>query len=80
MSNLSLTGRNMLKKLSCAYLWKDGPALGAYWALQHVTVNPMGLGLTPGGVAERMRAAGFVNIESIEMIARMTKVVVAFKP
>ena len=26
---------------------RDGPALGAYWALQHVTVNPTGLGLAP---------------------------------
>ncbi|CAK9067860.1 unnamed protein product [Durusdinium trenchii] len=52
---------------------KDGPALGAYWALQHVTVNPQGLGLTPSGVAERLAAAGFEVLEQSDLIARMTK-------
>ncbi|CAK9067791.1 unnamed protein product [Durusdinium trenchii] len=59
---------------------KDGPALGAYWALQHVTVNPQGLGLTPSGVAERLAAAGFEVLEQSDLIARMTKVVVGRKP
>ena len=52
---------------------KDGPALGAYWALQHVTVNPNGLGLTPRLVGERLSRSGFVEVEAFEMIARMTK-------
>lgn len=59
---------------------KDGPALGAYWALQHVTVNPNGLGLTPRLVEERLTRSGFVEVEAFEMIARMTKVVLARKP
>ncbi|CAL1173744.1 unnamed protein product [Cladocopium goreaui] len=59
---------------------KDGPALGAYWALQHVTVNPNGLGLTPRLVEERLTHSGFVEVEAFEMIARMTKVVLARKP
>ena len=40
----------------------DSPALGALWALQHVTVNADGLGLCPAGVIERMaqvRARGW---------------------
>ena len=57
---------------------KDGPALGAYWALQHVTVNPNGLGLTPKLVAERL--SRFQQLESFDLIARMTKVVTATKP
>lgn len=41
---------------------KDGPLLGALWALQHVTVNPKGLGLTPQAVAERMKSVGFQEV------------------
>ena len=59
---------------------RDGPALGAYWALQHVTVNPSGLGLAPSDIVSRMKAAGFRDIEVFEMIAGMTKVVLAKKP
>eukprot|EP00931_Biecheleriopsis_adriatica_P075762 TRINITY_DN49551_c0_g1_i1.p1 TRINITY_DN49551_c0_g1~~TRINITY_DN49551_c0_g1_i1.p1 ORF type:complete len:362 (-),score=57.42 TRINITY_DN49551_c0_g1_i1:116-1201(-) len=58
---------------------KDGPALGAYWALQHVTVNPDGLGLSPDEVGSRMKAAGFQEIKAFDMIDRMTKVVVGHK-
>lgn len=58
---------------------KDGPALGAYWALQHVTVNPDGLGLAPAEIADRMRAVGFTKTEHFEMIDRMTKVVIGWK-
>jgi len=58
---------------------KDGPALGAYWALQHVTVNPDGLGLSPSEVSDRMKAAGFGKTEAFDMIARMTKVVIGHK-
>jgi len=57
----------------------DGPALGAYWALQHVTVNPDGIGLSPGMVSDRMKAAGFAKVEAFDMIARMTKVVIGHK-
>ena len=41
---------------------KDGPLLGALWALQHVTVNPKGLGLTPQALAERMKSVGFQEV------------------
>eukprot|EP00930_Biecheleria_cincta_P008412 TRINITY_DN10983_c2_g1_i1.p1 TRINITY_DN10983_c2_g1~~TRINITY_DN10983_c2_g1_i1.p1 ORF type:complete len:382 (-),score=77.55 TRINITY_DN10983_c2_g1_i1:370-1485(-) len=58
---------------------KDGPALGAYWALQHVTVNPNGLGLAPAEISDRMRAVGFKKTEHFEMIDRMTKVVIGWK-
>eukprot|EP00928_Gymnodinium_smaydae_P069080 TRINITY_DN5245_c0_g2_i1.p1 TRINITY_DN5245_c0_g2~~TRINITY_DN5245_c0_g2_i1.p1 ORF type:complete len:401 (-),score=63.26 TRINITY_DN5245_c0_g2_i1:193-1395(-) len=59
----------------------DGPALGALWALQHVTVNANGLGLCPKEVVDRMIKCGFANanIESTEMIHGMTKLVVARK-
>mmetsp|Transcript_37456 Transcript_37456/g.84432 ORF Transcript_37456/g.84432 Transcript_37456/m.84432 type:complete len:375 (-) Transcript_37456:47-1171(-) len=57
----------------------DGPVLGALWALQHVAVNPDGLGLHPGKVSTLMKAAGFVRTESLEMIGGMTKVVVGHK-
>lgn len=41
---------------------KDGPLLGALWALQHVTVNPKGLALTPQALAERMKSVGFQEV------------------
>jgi multidrug efflux pump subunit AcrB len=57
----------------------DGPALGSLWALQHVTVNAGGLGLTPAEVISRMTAAGFAKCETMEMINGLTKLIVAFK-
>jgi ubiquinone/menaquinone biosynthesis C-methylase UbiE len=57
----------------------DGPALGALWALQHVTVNADGLGLCPNEVGTRMTAAGFTGVETSEMINGMTKLIVAHK-
>mmetsp|Transcript_77331 Transcript_77331/g.199062 ORF Transcript_77331/g.199062 Transcript_77331/m.199062 type:complete len:102 (+) Transcript_77331:3-308(+) len=56
-----------------------GPTLGALWALQHVTVNPEGLGLHPSSVSERMLAAGFARTESLEMIGGMTKLVIGYQ-
>jgi 2-hydroxy-4-(methylsulfanyl)butanoate S-methyltransferase len=59
----------------------DGPALGALWGLQHVTVNAQGLGLCPAEVIERMSKAGFTagKFETMEMIHGMTKLIVAQK-
>ena len=57
----------------------DSPALGALWALQHVTVNASGLGLCPNEVGTRMTAAGFTGVETMEMIHGMTKLIVAHK-
>ena len=57
----------------------DSPALGALWALQHVTVNASGLGLCPSEVGTRMTAAGFTGVETMEMIHGMTKLIVAHK-
>ena len=59
----------------------DGPALGALWALQHVTVNADGLGLCPAEIISRMASSGFdaSKCESLEMIHGMTKLVVAYK-
>jgi len=57
----------------------DGPALGSLWALQHVTVNADGLGLCPAEISSRMVAAGFSDVESMEMIHGMTKLIVAHK-
>jgi len=59
----------------------DGPALGALWGLQHVTVNADGLGLCPREIVGRMGAAGFdaSRCETMEMIHGMTKLVVAHK-
>jgi ubiquinone/menaquinone biosynthesis C-methylase UbiE len=59
----------------------DGPALGALWGLQHVTVNASGLGLCPAEIISRMAAAGFPEdkVESSEMIKGMTKLIVAEK-
>jgi len=59
----------------------DGPALGALWGLQHVTVNADGLGLCPAEIIKRMAVAGFdpANVETQEMIHGMTKVLVAHK-
>jgi len=57
----------------------DSPALGALWALQHVTVNADGLGLAPFEIIKRMEAAGFSDATSSEMIHGMTKLIVAHK-
>jgi len=59
----------------------DGPALGALWGLQHVTVNASGLGLCPAEIIDRMGQAGFdkSKCESMEMIQGMTKLTVAHK-
>mmetsp|Transcript_33169 Transcript_33169/g.71594 ORF Transcript_33169/g.71594 Transcript_33169/m.71594 type:complete len:391 (+) Transcript_33169:75-1247(+) len=59
----------------------DGPALGALWALQHVTVNADGLGLRPKEIIDRLGKAGFdtAKCETKEMIHGMTKLVVAKK-
>ncbi|CAK0807762.1 unnamed protein product [Prorocentrum cordatum] len=50
----------------------DGPALGALWGLQHVTVNAKGLGLCPREIILRMG-------QTMEMIHGMTKLIVAHK-
>ena len=55
----------------------DGPRHAALWALQHVTVNAEGLGLHPGAVADRLRAAGFRVDAPRDLIRGMTKVIVA---
>eukprot|EP00933_Yihiella_yeosuensis_P079610 TRINITY_DN9272_c0_g1_i2.p1 TRINITY_DN9272_c0_g1~~TRINITY_DN9272_c0_g1_i2.p1 ORF type:complete len:394 (+),score=98.98 TRINITY_DN9272_c0_g1_i2:60-1241(+) len=59
----------------------DGPALGALWGLQHVTVNADGLGLCPKEIIQRTTEAGFNNAtaETMEMIHGMTKLIVAHK-
>lgn len=59
----------------------DGPALGALWGLQHVTVNADGLGLCPKEIISRMGAGGFdaSKCETQEMIGGMTKLIVAYK-
>lgn len=59
----------------------DGPALGALWGLQHVTVNVDGLGLCPNEIITRMGKAGFPTgkCETMEMIHGMTKLIVAHK-
>jgi len=57
----------------------DGPALGALWALQHVTVNADGLGLCPANIISRMTDAGFEDATHMEMIHGMTKLIVAHK-
>jgi len=57
----------------------DSPALGALWALQHVTVNADGLGLAPFEIVARMEEAGFVEAQTSEMIHGMTKLIVGHK-
>ena len=57
-----------------------GPPHAALWALQHVTVNADGLGLSPAGVRSRLEAAGFTAVDAHrDMIRGMTKVLVAHK-
>lgn len=58
----------------------DGPPLAALWALQHVTVNPEGVGLHPQLASGLMLKAGFERAESLDMIRGMTKVIVGHKP
>jgi len=58
-----------------------GPALAALWALQHVTVNAHGLGLSPSEIISRLESAGFDQgkCETFEMIHGMTKLVIGYK-
>jgi len=58
-----------------------GPALAALWALQNVTVNADGLGLSPSEIISRMESAGFDQAKSntFEIIPGMTKLVVGYK-
>lgn len=58
-----------------------GPALAALWALQHVTINAEGLGLSPSEIISRMESAGFdqAKSETVEMIQGMTKLVIGYK-
>merc|ERR1711953_968715 len=58
----------------------DGPELGALWSLQHIAVNAEGMGLCPAIVSDLMRAAGFHEVQSSEMIGGMTKLVIGKKP
>ena len=58
----------------------DGPAPAALWALQHVTVAPDALGLSPAAVAAKLYAAGFADVgAAAPLVAGMTRVVVAAK-
>eukprot|EP00435_Cladocopium_sp_Y103_P030550 s3853_g7.t1 len=59
----------------------DGPALGALWGLQHVTVNAHGLGLCPAEIIQRMGQAGFEQqkCEAHEMIQGMTKLIASLQ-
>lgn len=58
----------------------DGPPSAALWALQHVTVSPEGLGLSPSAVAARLEAAGFGDVgDAAPLVAGMTRVIVATK-
>jgi len=57
----------------------QGPPLGALWALQHVAVNAEGVGLNPHEISTRMTKAGFKDIQVMEMIKGMTKVIIGHK-
>ncbi|KAJ9468405.1 3-hydroxy-5-methyl-1-naphthoate 3-O-methyltransferase [Diplonema papillatum] len=60
---------------------KKGPLLASWWALEHVTVNPDGLGLYPDNVIQHKRKAGFTAdpILNQELIKGLTAVVAVRK-
>lgn len=59
---------------------RTGPPLAAYWALQHMVFTPEGASLTAGVLGEMLARAGFQEPEVDELIAGMTKSVIARKP
>ncbi len=59
---------------------RTGPSMAALWALQHLTYTPGAVSLTPSWVMEQVTARGFTGVEVKDLIAGMTKSVVAAKP
>lgn len=60
-----------------------GPVNAALWALAHTTVNPTGIGLSPGVIIELTcgeNGVGFTAPMAHAMIPGMTKIVVLTKP
>lgn len=58
---------------------RQGPAMAALWALQHLCYTPQAISLTQASVSEEMRRAGFADIAGGDLIAGMTKYVVGHK-
>ncbi len=56
-----------------------GPPLAALWALQHLVFTPGAISITPAFVGGLMSEAGFVDVETSELVPGMTKVVRARK-
>ncbi|MEQ8344613.1 MAG: methyltransferase [Sneathiellaceae bacterium] len=56
---------------------RSGPPLAAFWALQHMVFTPEGMSLTAGGVRKVMEEAGFQAPRIEDLIAGMTKVLIA---
>jgi len=59
---------------------RSGPLSSSIWAVAHLAVNPKGLGLSPRNVIEMLEKSGFVAPIVSEMIAGLTKTIVARKP
>ncbi len=59
---------------------REGPKLAALWQLQHTAFNPEAKSITSDYVAGLMEAAGFVGIQTREMIPGMTTLVFGRKP
>lgn len=59
---------------------RTGPPLAAYWALQHMVFTPEGASLTAGALREMLAHAGFEKPQVDELIAGMTKSLIARRP
>ena len=59
---------------------RDGPALAAYWALQHLTFTPGAVSLTPEILRGKLSAAGFTDIQGQPHVPGITQLVTARKP
>ncbi|SLN29485.1 Demethylspheroidene O-methyltransferase [Roseivivax jejudonensis] len=59
---------------------RSGPRLAALWQLQHTAFTPEARSLDSDGLGRLLEAAGFVEVEVMEMIPEMTKLAVARRP
>jgi hypothetical protein len=57
-----------------------GPELAALWQLQHMAFTPDARSVSHGWLGRHMRAVGFIDIEVMDLIPGMTRLVFGRKP
>lgn len=59
---------------------RSGPRLAALWQLQHTAFTPEARSVDVAGLEAMLRASGFAEVETVEMIPQMTKLSVGRRP